>query len=145
MRVVQASVSLRVPPAPLWQSISNHEALPRHTAFLREVSVLERKPEGVGTVRQCTLASGKSFTERITAWKPGRLYCYSPDTSQGRWPFSRAEACWSIEPDGEGSRLTYRLEYEPKSTLKDWVNYSILRTYGIWQIKKMLRSYDSRQ
>jgi len=142
MRTIQTSVSLRLSPPALWRSITEHEALPHHTSFLREVRVLEQNPEGIGTIRRCTLRNGKSFTERVTAWEAGKLYCYSPDTSRGRWPFRSAEACWSIEPYREGSRLTYRLEYEPRSLLADLINYPVLKTYGVWQIRKMLRSYD---
>ncbi len=142
MRAIQASVALRTSPATLWRAITDHEALPRHTSFLREVSVLERKEGGVGTIRQCELRSGAVFTEEITAWEEGRLYCYSPDTSQARFPFRWAEACWSIEPHPEGASLTYRLQYEPRSRFRDLINYPLLTTYGVWQIRKMLRSYE---
>lgn len=142
MRTIQTSVNLPVRPASLWQAITDHEALANHTSFLREVRVLETQEGGVGTTRQCTLSNGKSFTERITAWEDGRLYCYSPDTTQSQLPFRWAEACWSIEPRGEGSRLTYRLQYEPRSRLRDIVNYTVFRTYGVWQIRRMLKSYD---
>jgi len=142
MRTIQAAVRLHKPPAPLWKSITEHETLPDHVSILREVKVLEEKDGGVGTVRQCTLRSGKSFNERITAWEQERRYCYQPVPSEAL-PFRWAEACWSIETEGTGSRLTYRLQYEPKSVLKDIVNYPLLRTYGVLQIRKMLRSYDS--
>jgi hypothetical protein len=33
------------------------------------------------------------------------------------------------------------LYYEPKSQLRDLINYPLLRTYGVWQIRKMLKSY----
>lgn len=142
MRTLQATVSLRVLPRSLWRAISDHQALPDHTSFLREVRVLEQRQGGVGTVRQCTLHSGKSFTERITVWEEERLYCYTPDASEAPFPFRWAEACWGIEAHGQGSLLTYRLQYIPKSRLSDVLTYPLYRTYGIWQIKKMLRSYD---
>lgn len=34
---------------------------------------------------------------------------YLDDIGEARFPFKWAEACWSIERNGEGSRLTYRL------------------------------------
>jgi len=111
--------------------------------MLSEVEVVNEKDGGVGTVRRCTLRSGKSFHERITVWEQERRYCYEPDPSEAPFPFRWVEACWSIESSGAGSRLTYRLQYEPKSVLKDIINYPLLRTYGVIQIKKMLRSYDS--
>ncbi len=96
----------------------------------------------MGTTRRCTLRNGKSFTEQITAWEEGRLYCYSPDMSQAPFPFRYAEACWSVEPYQDGSLLTYRLAYEPKSEVGDLFFYPMLRTYGVWQIRKMLKSYE---
>jgi hypothetical protein len=142
MKTLQASVALQTPPSILWKSITNHHALPHHVSILREVKVIDPKESGVGTVRQCTLRNGISFHEKITAWQEGRRYCYEPNVEEARFPFKWAEACWSIERFGEGSRLTYRLQYEPLSQLKDLINYTLLRTYGVWQIKKMLRSYD---
>lgn len=142
MRNVQSSVELGVQPDKLWQAITDHEALPRHVGFLSRVKVLAAKPGGVGTIRQCTLRSGKSFTEVITVWEEGRLYCYTPDVSEAPFPFRWAEACWQIDGREGGARLTYRLQYEPKSRLRDLINYPLLKTYGVWQIKKMLMSYS---
>jgi len=110
--------------------------------MLREVKVLEAKAGGVGTVRRCTLSRGKFFHEKITAWEEARRYCYQPNTDEAPFPFKWAEACWSIEHNGDGSNLTYRLQHEPRSCLRDLINYPLLRTYGRWQIKKMLKSYD---
>ena len=142
MKTIQATVELQTSPAILWKAITDHEALPHHVSMLREVKVVEAKKDGVGTVRQCVLSGGKSFHERVTAWEEGRRYCYQPNTDEAPFPFRWAEACWSIERKGEGSRLTYRLQYEPRSRLRDLINYFLLRTYGVWQIKKMLKTYD---
>ena len=142
MKTIEATVELQRSPGILWKSITDHEALPRHVAMLREVRVLEAKAGGVGTVRQCTLSGGKSFHEKITAWEEGRVYCYQPNSGEAGFPFKWAEACWSIERNGQGSKLTYRLQYEPLSRVRDLINYPLLRTYGVWQIKKMLKSYD---
>lgn len=142
MKTIQATVHLHSSPEVLWKAITEHQALPRHVSMLREVKVLEAKEGGVGTVRECTLRSGKSFREKITVWEQGRRYCYQPNADEAPFPFRWAEACWNIERDGEGSRLTYRLQYYPRSCLRDLIDYPLLRTYGVRQIKKMLKSYD---
>ncbi len=141
MKTIEATVALQTSPGILWKAITDHQALPQHVSMLREVKVLEAKKGGVGTVRQCTLSSGRSFHEKITVWEEGRRYCYQPSTDEAAFPFKWAEACWSIDHNGEGSRLTYRLQYEPRSRLQDLINYPLLRTYGVWQIKRMLKSY----
>jgi hypothetical protein len=142
MKTIEASVKLHSQSELVWKSITDHEALPRHVSMLSEVKVLDPKPSGVGTVRQCTLRGGKSFHERITVWEEGHRYCYQPDPTEAPFPFRWAEACWSVQATGDGSRLSYRLQYEPRSLLKDLINYPLLRTYGVIQIKKMLRSYE---
>jgi len=142
MKTIEATVALRTPAGILWQAITDHEALPRHVSMLRQVEVLEEKEGGVGTIRQCTISSGRSFHEKITVWEEGHRYCYQPNVDEAAFPFIWVEACWSIARNGEGSSLTYRLQYEPRSRLRDLINYSLLRTYGVWQIRKMLRSYD---
>lgn len=142
MRTVETSLNLQTPPGILWKAISDHQALPRHVSILREVTVIAAKEGGVGTIRQCTLRGGRSFHETITAWEEGRRYCYQPNSAEAGFPFTWAQACWTIENTGEGSKLMYRLQYEPRSRLRDIINYPLLRTYGIWRIKKMLKSYD---
>ena len=142
MRSIIASVKLTTPPPLLWKAITDHEALPQHTSFLRQVRVIERELGGVGTVRECTLFNGTSFTERITQWEEGWRYCYEPNLQQAPFPFRWAESCWSIRPTDGGSQLTYQLRYEPRSKLKDVVNYAYLRIRAVSQIKKMLRSFD---
>lgn len=97
----------------------------------------------VGSLRVCTLKNGRTFHEQITVWEPGRRYCYKPDVREAGFPFNEAEACWTVEARPGGSMLTYRLKYEPKSVAKDLINYPLLRTFGVWQIRKMLRSYDA--
>jgi ribosome-associated toxin RatA of RatAB toxin-antitoxin module len=142
MQTLQVSVALRTPPSSLWKAISDHQALPHHVSMLREVRLVNATEQGVGTVRQCTLRNGRAFHEKITAWEEGRRYCYEPNVAEARFPFQWAEACWSVEPMNDGSRLTYRLQYKPASRFKGVINYALLRTYGVWQIKKMLRSYE---
>ena len=142
MKTIEATVALRTPAGILWRAITDHEALPHHVSMLREVKVLEKKEEGVGMIRQCTVNSGRSFHEKITVWEEGHRYCYQPNVDEAPFPFRWAEACWSITQNREGSSLTYRLQYKPRSRLKDLINYPVLRTYGVWQIKEMLRSFD---
>src|SRR5215472_16383144 len=142
MKTIHATVKLQTSPGILWKAITDHQALPRHVSMLRQVKVVGAKEDGVGTVRKCTLSGGTSFHEKVTAWEEGRRYCYQPNIDEPPFPFRWAEACWSIERNGERSWLTYRLQYEPRSRVRDLINYPLLRTYGVWQIKKMLKTYD---
>ena len=141
MRTIEASVSLRVPPQTLWGEITDSAALPKHVGMLSSVHLVSNRLH-VGAMRLCTLKSGRSFNEQITVWEPGHRYCYKPDVEAAGFPFKEAEACWTVEPNDGGSRLGYRLQYEPKSIAKDLLNYLLLRTYGIWQIRKILHSYE---
>lgn len=142
MRIIEASVNLRVPSQSLWDAITDSSALPKHVSMLSSVHLLSHRLD-VGSLRVCTLKSGRSFHEQITVWEPGHRYCYKPDVEAAGFPFKEAEACWTVEPNAEGSRLGYRLQYQPKSIAKDLLNYPLLRTYGVWQIRKMLRSYET--
>lgn len=142
MRIIEASVNLRVPSQSLWDAITDSSALPKHVSMLSSVHLLSDRLD-VGSMRVCTLKSGRSFHEQITVWEPGHRYCYKPDVEAAGFPFKEAEACWTVEPNAEGSRLGYRLRYQPKSIAKDLLNYPLLRTYGVWQIRKMLRSYET--
>ena len=141
MREIKTSVNLQVPPQALWSAITDSSTLPKHVGMLSSVRLLTDRLR-VGAMRVCTLKSGRSFQEEITVWEPGHRYCYKPDVEAAGFPFKEAEACWTVEPSSGGSRLSYRLQYEPRSFTKDMLNYPLLRTYGVWQIRKMLRSYS---
>src|SRR5215472_6754469 len=129
MRTVQASVDLAVPPQVLWNSITDSSSLPKHVGMLSSVRLLSERLQ-VGAVRVCTLKSGRSFQEEITAWEPGHRYCYKPDVEAAGFPFEEAEACWTVEPISYGSRLSYSLRYRPKSFTKDLLNYPLLRLHS---------------
>ncbi len=72
MKTVSATVELKSSTGDLWKAITNHEELRRHVSMLREVKVLESRSAGVGTIRKCTLTSGKAFHENVTVWEEGR-------------------------------------------------------------------------
>src|SRR5215468_4673114 len=118
MRTIEASVSLHISPQILWSAITDSSALPKHVGMLSSVHVLSDSLR-VGAMRVCTLKSGRSFQEEITVWDPGHRYCYKPGVEAAGFPFKDAEACWTIEPESGGSRLSYRLQYTPKSLAKD--------------------------
>jgi hypothetical protein len=103
VKTIQAPVKLQAAPGVLWKAITDHQALPCHVSMLHEVEVVRPKEGGVGTVRQCTLTGGTSFHEKVTAWEEEHRYCYQPDTDEAPFPFRWAEACWSIEGNGERS------------------------------------------
>jgi uncharacterized protein YndB with AHSA1/START domain len=143
VRELTVTVELAVGASELWRAITAHEDLPSHTSFLREVRVVGERREGVGLVRRCTLAQGASFTERVTAWEPGHRYCYAPDLSGAPFPFAKAEACWSLDPTPSGTRLSYRLSYEPRNVLDPRLWTLPMRMALAPRIREMLLSYAS--
>ena len=111
-------------------------------AVLREVKVSEAKEAAQARFGSVGSAQGNPFREKITVWEEGRRYCYQPNADEAPFPFRWAEACRNIERDGEASRLTCRLRYQPRSRLADLINYPLLRMHCVRQIKKMLKSQD---
>lgn len=77
--------------------------------------------EGAGMVRRCWDTQGGSWRETCSAWLPGREYRMVVDTSDYPYPFTAMAGRWSVEPDGDGSRIRmlfdYRLPYGPLGSL----------------------------
>jgi hypothetical protein len=71
-------------------------------------------PVQKGAVRRVILTDGTPLDEQITDWEPPRKHAYTVKGFRG--PFGllvkRAHSQWILSPLGEGTRISWRYEFE---------------------------------
>ena len=69
--------------------------------------------EGVGASRHCDFPDEGYVKERATEWKPGEGYTL--DIYEGTVPFASAQGSLSLVDDGDGTIVTFAIEYDLKA------------------------------
>jgi uncharacterized protein YndB with AHSA1/START domain len=113
-RLYQYRVSYRVSASPttVWDVISDHAGMPQWTPFRRVV--LEKQgsphPNGVGAVRALHLIGPPTREEVVEFIPPHRLRY----RLLSGLPFQDYEGQITVEPDGEGARLSTELRFRTR-------------------------------
>ena len=74
--------------------------------------------QGEGMIRHCRDTKGREWNEVCTLWEEGRHFRMAVDV--GSYPagfraiFKRVDGAWTVEPAGQGTRLTMRFDGETK-------------------------------
>jgi hypothetical protein len=71
-----------------------------------------------GAARHCADTAGRSWDETCTHCVEGETYAFEvdvPNSPVHRRLFRSFEGTFGVEPDGGGSRVSMRFEYEPRS------------------------------
>ena len=99
--------------ASVWAVCADFPNLADHWGGLRASRSIGDQTCGVGARRQVELKPVGSLVETVTAWEEGRLLAATNQPS-ALVPFKRAEARLSLEPDGDGTVITFDYRYVPK-------------------------------
>jgi uncharacterized protein YndB with AHSA1/START domain len=135
---VERSARIAAPPERIWAILADHEAM---TEWLPVREVVRRRPgegdpNGLGAVR-VVRGSGLALEERITGFEPPRRLEYrllegAPVRDH------RGEVC--LEPDGDGTRVRWRVELRPLVPGTGW----LLRRLVDRMLRAALRGLDRR-
>lgn len=109
----QVHVQHRVtaPASAVWPLLSDHELYGRLAPNLSRVEVLGG--EGEGMRRRCHDSLGRGWNETCTLWDDGREFAVEVDTSDYPYPLAQMRGRWTVDPDGEGSRISMHFEFTP--------------------------------
>lgn len=108
-RVAPVVLKVNAPVTDVWRVIGErwgdvHRIIPSLSAS----RLLTDGPLGSGSRRSCTLAKPvmgmETVEERVESWDAGRAFTYVFDAPP--WPMASVSNRWSLEPDGDGTRLT---------------------------------------
>ena len=97
----------------VWDLFADFPNLANHWDGLKASRPIGDQTHGVGARRQVDLVPVGSLVETVTAWEEGRSFATSNQPS-ALVPFKQAEARLTIEPNGDGTAITFDYRYVPK-------------------------------
>jgi hypothetical protein len=100
-------------PDAVWGVCADFPNLADHWDGLRASRPIGDQTHGVGARRQVDLKPVGSMVETITAWEEGRTVATANQPS-ALVPFKQAESRLTLEPEGDGTAITFDYRYVPK-------------------------------
>ena len=97
----------------VWVVCADFPNLADHWDGLRASRPIGDQTHGVGARRQVDLKPVGSMVETITAWEEGRTVATANQPS-ALVPFKQAESRLTLEPEGDGTAITFDYRYVPK-------------------------------
>ena len=98
--------------ASVWTVCADFPNLAEHWSGLKASRPIGEQTRGVGARRQVDLAPVGTMVETVTAWEEGRALATANQPS-ALVPFKQAEARLSLEPEGDGTAITFDYRYVP--------------------------------
>ena len=101
------------PCASVWAVCADFPNLADHWGGLKASRPIGDQMHGVGARRQVDLKPVGALVETVTAWEEGRTLATTNQPS-ALVPFKHAEARLTLEPDGNGTAITFDYRYVPR-------------------------------
>lgn len=99
--------------ASVWTVCADFPNLADHWDGLKASRPIGNQTRDVGARRQVDLKPVGALVETVTAWEEGRMLATTNQPS-ALVPFKQAEASLTLEPDGDGTALTFDYRYVPR-------------------------------
>jgi hypothetical protein len=99
--------------ASVWAVCADFPNLADHWGGLKASRAIGDQRDGVGARREVDLKPVGALVETVTAWDEGRSIATSNQPS-ALVPFKQAEARLTLEPDGDGTAITFDYRYVPR-------------------------------
>jgi hypothetical protein len=97
----------------VWDVFADFPNLADHWGGLKASRPIGDQTHGVGARRQVDLAPVGTLVETVTAWEEGRRIATTNQPS-ALVPFKQAESRLTLEPDGDGTAITFDYRYVPR-------------------------------
>ena len=98
---------------PVWALFADFPNLASHWDGLRSTRAIGEQTSGVGARRHVALKPMGSMEETVTAWEEGRRIDTQNQPSASL-PFKQARSSLRLEPDGDGTLVTFDYDYVPR-------------------------------
>jgi ligand-binding SRPBCC domain-containing protein len=112
MTVLENSIRIDAPPEKVWSVLASLDALDQYDPGVTKVEVVTPTREGPGAARRCDLAPGGWFKEKVADWKPNESLSF--ELFECTLPVRRLKHSYTLTPDGSGTMVHQRMEYELK-------------------------------
>ena len=121
MRTLIQSTKIIARPETVWAALADFGDVAAWAPYMRVSHLLGTQASGVGTRRAMQHELGFRFEEEVTAWREGEGYDF--DVHRAPWPMKNVKETWNMAVEGNGVRVTARVDYEmelgPMGTLLD--------------------------
>jgi hypothetical protein len=97
----------------VWDVFADFPNLADHWGGLKASQPIGDQTHGVGARRQVDLAPVGTLVETVTAWEEGRRIATTNQPS-ALVPFKQAESRLTLEPNGDGTAITFDYRYVPR-------------------------------
>jgi hypothetical protein len=97
----------------VWAVLADFPNLADHWSGLKASRPIGDQTHGVGARRQIDLKPVGALVETVTAWEEGRTIATMNQPS-ALVPFKQAESKLTLEPDGDGTAITFDYRYVPR-------------------------------
>jgi carbon monoxide dehydrogenase subunit G len=99
--------------ASVWAVCADFPNLADHWSGLKASRPIGDQTRGVGARRHVELKPVGALVETVTAWEDGRTLATTNQPST-LVPFKQAQARLTLEPDGDGTAITFEYRYVPR-------------------------------
>src|SRR5437764_1014105 len=112
MTVLENSIRIDAPPERVWSVLASLDALDRYDPGVAKSEIVTPLREGPGSARRCELKPGGWFKEKVTDWNPNTSLSF--ELFECTLPVRRLKHSYTLSPDGPGTVVRQRMEYELK-------------------------------
>jgi ligand-binding SRPBCC domain-containing protein len=112
MTVLENSIRIDASPREVWAVLASLDALDRFDPGVAKSEIVTSTREGPGSARRCDLTPGGWFKERVLDWKPDESLSF--ELFECTLPVRRLLHRYTLTPDGSGTVVRQRMEYELK-------------------------------
>ena len=112
MTVLENSIRIKAPAEKVWAVLGTLDALHKYDPGVRNSVILEGARDGVGASRQCDLAPGGWFRERVTDWTPKSTLAF--ELYECTLPVKALRHRYDLRTEGDETVVSQHMEYELK-------------------------------
>ena len=112
MTVLENSIHIDAPPEKVWSVLASLDALDRYDPAITKSEIVTPSREGPGSARRCDTAAGGWFKEKVAHWEPNESLSF--ELFECTLPVRRLKHSYTLMPDGSGTLVRQRMEYELK-------------------------------
>ncbi len=113
MTRVTSEIRIDAPREKVWNVLADLGSVSTWNPVLSNSYYTSEAKEGLEASRHCDFPDGGYVKERILEWKPGESFTL--DIYEGTVPFESATGSASLADDGDGTIVTYAIEYVLKA------------------------------
>jgi len=112
MTILENSIRIDAAPAKVWRVLTALDELDRFDPGVAKSEIVTPSREGPGSARRCDLKPGGWFKEKVAEWKPNESLSF--ELFECSLPVRRLKHRYTLTPDGAGTIVRQRMEYELK-------------------------------